>query len=185
MFARAPFALASVIAVVIAGCGNSSPPSAAPPSAAPPSASPPTSASVPPSRTGTEVLTLGESAITQRESQLTFFAWKPSGRAPAPPSGEAWYEADVEFCMAPQIQSAVPVVTILPEFGVELASGTLVRPEESAASPNEAFAQEGRTIVARECVRGAVVFAVPTDDPARHAGYFRGPFEIRWAIPAG
>ncbi|MEO5704291.1 MAG: hypothetical protein ABIZ52_01810 [Candidatus Limnocylindrales bacterium] len=188
MRARRPFALATVLSLVIASCGNQASPVApshpdATPTAAPSAAFSPSIA--PTESAGTPILQLGVQAVTPRQSLLTVFGWKPSGRSSAPPSGAMWYEADVEFCLAPQIQSAVPVETIRDELAAELVSGTIVTPDVFARSPAEVFSDTGRQIVAEECLRGALPFAIPTDDPARYVGLFRAVWMLRWAIPSG
>src|SRR5215208_2329917 len=172
MIDRGPFARALVLSLAIASCGSPGSPGPSRQSASPPPSEPAATGNVP-TESAAPTFQLGVQAITPKKSLLTVFSWKESSRLPPPPSGAAWYEADVEFCLAPQIQSAVGVESIRGELAVELASGTIVTPDTSAASPAEVFSDAGRTIVAKDCLRGALPFAIPTDDPAEYVGLFR------------
>ncbi len=182
---QSPVALAIVLGTVVIGCAvPAASPSgtAAPDSAAPSVAEPVPSPTVAP---GAEILRLGESTRTPRESLMTVYSFGLSDRTTAPPAGTAWYAADIEFCMAPAIESAVSVANLRYEFAVELESKLPLRADSAFGGPNEIYSEPGRTIVADECVRGPVVFAVPDDDPARYVGLFVGIGERRWVVGNG
>jgi hypothetical protein len=129
-----------------------------------------------------EIFRLGTSTLTPRNSRMTVYAFGPTDRETSPPDGSAWYAADIEFCLAPQIKSVVPVAELRYEYGVESVGGQLTRPESSLGGPTELFADPDRTMVADECVRGDVVFPVRDDDPAKYVGLFVGLGERRWEV---
>ena len=170
--------------LALAACAGAATPSAEP------VASPTTSASRSPiDNTGAqrtddarEVFDLGESALTPRQSRMTVFSFKPIERREDAPSGSRWYAADIEFCMSPDVKSIVPIVAVREQFGMQTATGKLQRPDSSHYAATEVYTDPQRTIVANDCVRGPVVFAVPGDDPAAHVGLFIQLGIIRWAV---
>jgi hypothetical protein len=181
-----PIALMLCIAMALplAACAGATTPSAEP------VASPPTSASPSPTdntgaqrtRDAREVLALGESALTPRHSRMTVYSFKPIERREDAPSGSRWYAADIEFCMSPNVKSIVPIEAIREEFGMQTVTGKLQRPDSSHHAATDVYTDPKRTIVANDCVRGPVVFAVAGDDPAAHVGLFIGTGVIRWAV---
>lgn len=105
----------------------------------------------------------------------------PSDRTPEPPTGSAWLEADVEWCLPETISSDVTVGNIRYELALELSDATTIEPHSDADSPDEVYASDG-TFTGNECVRGALVFAVPAGaTPAYllHVGRLGG---LRWRL---
>ena len=119
--------------------------------------------------------------VTPRGSRVTVHSFGPSDRSPAPPAASEWHEADVEWCLPDTLVNEVTLGNIRYELALELSDGTTIEPEASAASAEELYASDG-TFKARECVRGALVFAVPTGaTPAYllHVGRLGG---LRWRL---
>ena len=105
----------------------------------------------------------------------------PSERTPAPPAGSAWHEADLEWCLPPTLVNPVTVGNLRYEVVLELRGGSTIEPEAVAASPDEVYASEG-TFKANECVRGALVFAVPTGATPEHLLLVGGNGGMRWRL---
>ena len=168
----------------LAACAGAATPSAEP------VASPKTSASRSPiDNTGAqptddarEVFDLGESALTPRQSRMTVFSFEPIERREDAPSGSRWYAADIEFCLSPDVKSIIPVEDIREEFGMWTVEGEFQRPDSSHDAATDVYTDPKRTMVANDCVRGPVVFAVAGDDPAAQVGLFVQAGIIRWAV---
>jgi hypothetical protein len=101
-------------------------------------------------------------ATTPRGSKLTVHGSGTSGRTGPAPSGAAWYEVDIEFCLAPTIQSGVPASMIRSEFALGLTDGRTIAPDAGPGASDEVFLSN-ETLKALDCVRGPLVFAVPLD----------------------
>ena len=168
--------------VVVSACaGTSTPPAAtaaptsavATPEPATPEASLEASAAV--------TVDYGEVGVTPRGSRVTVHSFGPSERSVAPPAGAAWQEIDLEWCLPPTIVSDVTLGNIRYELNLELSDGTTIEPEAEADSPDEVYASEG-TFSANDCVRGALVFAVPTGATPEHL-LLVGPYGgMRWRL---
>ena len=166
--------LAIAVCLSVGACGGaSSSPSEAPVSLGPsvaPSASSAPASSIPPSASATAsspdasaavTVDLGAVGTTPRGSLVTVHSFGPSDRSPEPPAGAAWYEADLEWCLPPTIVSQVTVGNLRYELGLLLDDNTTIEPEANADGPDEVYASEG-SFGANDCVRGPLVFAVPT-----------------------
>ena len=177
-----------VAGVFVGACaGTMAPPSgttaatAAPtPIAATPEPATP-SASTSPDASAAAPVNLGDVGVTPRGSRVTVHSFGPSDRSPAPPTGSEWLEADVEWCLPDTLVSDVTVGNLRYELALELSDGSTIEPEAEAASADEVYASEG-TFRASECVRGALVFAVPAGATASyllHVGRLGG---LRWRL---
>jgi hypothetical protein len=165
--------LAIAVCLSVGACGGASSPSEDPVSLGPSvaaSASPAIASSVPPSGSATEsppeasgavTVDLGAVGTTPRGSRVTVHSFGASDRSPEPPAGTAWYEADLEWCLPPTIVSQVTVGNLRYELGLLLDDNTTIEPEANADGPDEVYASEG-SFGANDCVRGPLVFAVPT-----------------------
>jgi hypothetical protein len=184
LFIAAAASLGVGLGVVLAGCAGSGPPPGAstPASTQSVSPSPTDSPAAKTVREAREVKPFGEAAQTPRGSRMTVFSFEPIDRSKAPPAGSSWYAADIEFCMASNVKSTVPIELIRGDFGMQTESKQLRRPDRAFSAPTEIYSEPGRTIVADECVRGPVAFAVPDDDPARYVGLFIHGGVLRWAV---
>ena len=167
--------LAMAAGLLVSACGGSAPPSE-PPASAPASptpvaspepsvatASPSSAAASPdasPDASAAVTVDFGEVGVTPRGSRVTVHSFGPSERSVAPPEGAAWHEIDLEWCLPPTIVSDITVGNLRYELNLELSDGATIEPEAEADSPEEVYASEG-TFKADECVRGALVFAVP------------------------
>jgi len=177
------------LALALSGCAASATPPGVGPAAA---AGPPPASSVSPQPEGAsvaesiqnsrEVLALGAPALTPRQSRVTVFGFRPADRTVLPPADSRWLAADIEFCMGPTVKSVVPIAIIRDEFGVQTESEQLHRPDAAYGAANEVFSEPGRTLVAEECLRGPVIFAVPIYDPARYVGLFIQGGVLRWDV---
>jgi len=105
----------------------------------------------------------------------------PSDRSPKPPAGTAWLEADLEWCLPPTIVNDVTVGNLRYELNLELSDGTTIEPEANADSPDEVYASEG-AFGANDCVRGALVFAVPTGTTAEYLLLVGRNGGMRWRL---
>ena len=164
--------MAIAAGLLVAACGApATAPSAAPASveaAAPGTASPEPSTSVAPipspsspDASAAVTVDLGAEGTTPRGSRVTVHSFGPGERSFDPPAGSAWHEADLEWCLPPTIASEVTVGNLRYELNLELSDGTTIEPDAEADSPDEVYASAG-SFSANDCVRGALVFAVPT-----------------------
>lgn len=112
---------------------------------------------------------------------MTVHRFGPSERSPQPPAGTAWLEADLEWCLPPTIVSEVKLGNLRYELKLELSDGTAIDPEATADSPDEVYASD-KTFGADDCVRGALVFAVPTEAKAEHLLLVGGNGGMRWQL---
>ncbi len=174
--------LAVVIALALAGCAGWDPPFPAAAERSHPTTSDLGGTAPQRTRDARDVLALGETALTPRQSRMTVFGFAPTERYAEPPGGSAWHAADIEFCVASNAKRSVPIAEIRAEFGLQTQTEQFQRPDEQFADPSELFAEPKRTLVADECVRAPVVFAVDPDDPAAYVGLFVRGGVIRWAV---
>lgn len=182
------------VGVFVTACAGTSAPSiAAPASSAassaaataaptPGSAEPATpSAATSPEASAAVTVDLGAVGVTPRGSRVTVHSFGPSERSLEPPDGFAWHEADLEWCLPPTIVSDVTVGNLRYELNLELSDDTTIEPEAEADSPDEVYASEG-SFSANDCVRGALVFAVPIGTTPEHL-LLVGPFGgMRWRL---
>jgi hypothetical protein len=138
-------------------------------------------ASSEPSASAAVIVDLGVPGITPRGSRVTVHSFGPSDRSPEPPAGSAWLEADVEWCLPPTITSDVTVGQVRYELALELSDDTTIEPDADADSPDEVYASDG-TFSANECVRGALVFAVPTGATPQYLLLVGTNGGMRWAL---
>ena len=142
-----------------------------------PSPSPPAS----PDASAAATVDLGEVGVTPRGSRVTVHSFGPSERSVAPPAGAAWHEVDLEWCLPPTIVSEITVGNLRYELNLELSDDTTIEPEAEADSPDEVYASEG-SFKANECVRGALVFAVPTGATPEHLLLVGPNGGMRWRL---
>lgn len=119
--------------------------------------------------------------ITPFGSRVTVYSFGPSDRSPEPRAGSAWLEADVEWCLPPKVTYDVPVSQVRYELALELSDDTTIEPDADADSPDEVYASDG-TFSANECVRGALVFAVPTGATPEYLLLVSKNDGMRWAL---
>jgi hypothetical protein len=124
---------------------------------------------------------LGEVGVTPRGSRVTVHSFGPSDRSVEPPAGSAWFEADLEWCLPPTIASEVTVGNLRYEVNLELGDLKTIEPEAEADSPDEVYASEG-TFSANDCVRGALVFAVPIGATPEHLLLVGNKGGMRWRL---
>ena len=166
--------VAIIVAGLVTACGGASAPSEAPSSsgASTPAieSSKPSAASAPvpspspssmPEASAAAPVALGAVGVTPRGSRVTVHSFGPAERSVTAPAGAAWHEADLEWCLPPTIAGDVTLGNIRYELKLEMRDGTTIEPEAEADSPDEVYASDG-TFSANECVRGPLVFAVPT-----------------------
>ena len=136
---------------------------AASPEVVSPKPSTPSPTTAPSSPAASEAVTvdLGAEGTTPRGSRVTVHSFGSSERSIDPPAGHEWNEADLEWCLPPTIVNEVTVGNLRYELKLELSDGTTIEPEPDADSPDEVYASDG-TFSANDCVRGALVFGVPT-----------------------
>ena len=146
-----------------------------------PSAPPPPSDAPSPDATAAITVNLGEVGTTPRGSLVTVHSFGPSDRSPEPPAGSAWHEADLEWCLPPTLVNPVTVGNLRYEVVLELSDDTTIEPEAVAASPDEVYASDG-TFKASECVRGALVFAVPAAATPEHLLLVGPKGGMRWRL---
>lgn len=185
--------LAIAVGVLASACGAlSAPPSVAPttPMAsssdlASPAATPLTPSALPSTPGASAGITVapGEVGVTPLGSRVTVHSFGPSDRSPEPPPASAWLEADLEWCLSEATTREVTVGNIRYEVALELSDGTRISPEMRADSPDEVYASEG-TFGAGECVRGAMVFAVPAGTRPAYLVLARREGALRWALPS-
>ena len=185
---RVTLLLAIAAAAFISGCaGASAPASPAPsigasvPGTASPAPSPPTASPSAPDASAPVIVDFGAVGTTPRGSRVTVHSFGPSDRLPEPPAGSDWLEADLEWCMPPDLINDVTIGNIRYELELELSDDTTIQPESAADSPDEVYASEG-TVSADECVRGALVFAVPTAATPVHLLLVGQNGGMRWRL---
>ncbi len=105
----------------------------------------------------------------------------PSDRSVEPPAGSAWLEADVEWCLPQGLTRDVTLGNLRYELSLELSDDTTISPESDADSPDEVYASDG-TFTGGECVRGALVFAVPTEATPGHLLHVGSVPALRWRL---
>ena len=135
-----------------------------------------------PSASPAVTVDLGVVGITRLGSRVTVHSVGPSDRSPEPPAGSAWVEADVEWCLPAGITREVTLGNLRYELALRLSDERTIEPETEAASSNEVYASDG-TFRANECVRGALVFAVPTAATPAYLVHLGRTSEIRWRLP--
>jgi hypothetical protein len=179
----------AVVAVFLTACGGSGSPSAASfavasgpaPASAEESASALTPSSSASAASEATAVALGAVGVTPRGSRVTVHSFGPSERSSAPPAGSAWQEADLEWCLPSTLANPVTVGNIRYELNLELSDGTTVEPEAQADASDEVYALDG-TFGADECVRGAMVFAVPTGATPEHLLLVGPKGGMRWRL---
>ncbi len=144
-------------------------------------ASPSPSPSASPEASAAVTVDYGEVGVTPRGSRVTVHSFGPSERSVAPPAGAAWQEIDLEWCLPPTIVSDITVGNIRYELNLELSDGATIEPEAEADSPDEVYASEG-TFSADDCVRGALVFAVPAGATPEHLLLVGPNGGMRWRL---
>ena len=122
---------------------------------------PPTTSPSTPGASAPVTVDLGEVGITPLGSRVTVHSFGPGERSLQPPAGSAWLEADLEWCLPQGMTREVKLGNIRYEVALEMSDGSTIDPEADADSPDEVYASDG-TFRANECVRGPLVFAVPT-----------------------
>jgi hypothetical protein len=154
--------------VLVGACGGSSTPSGMASTAASAIASPEPATAIPPTASPSSpdasvAVTVDLRAVgtTPRGSLVTVHSFGPSDRSPEAPAGSSWYEADLEWCLPPTLVNPVTVGNLRYELALQLSDDTTIEPEANADGSDEVYASEG-SFRAGECVRGALVFAVPT-----------------------
>ena len=105
----------------------------------------------------------------------------PSDRSPEPPSGSDWLEADLEWCLAEEATREVTIGNIRYEVALELDDGTTISPDSDADSPDEVYASDG-TFGPGDCIRGALVFAVPTGETPAYLLLVGRNGAVRWRL---
>ena len=146
-----------LILVSTAGCAGS--PTASEPIGSTPTSEAAASSSPTPAAGG---VAFGETITTPRGSLMSVHSVTPGRRTAAPPAGTEWISADVEFCVTKDLEGEVVVLTIRDEFELELEDGTLLDPTGAGAEADEVFSDATLLVGAGECLRGPVVFAVPS-----------------------
>jgi hypothetical protein len=146
----------------------------------PPTTEPPTTEPSP-SASAAVTVNLGEVGTTPRGSRVTVHSFGPSERTLEPPAGSAWLEADLEWCLPSTIVNPVTVGNLRYEVVLELSDDATIEPEAIADSPDEVYASDG-SFKANECVRGALVFAVPTGATPEHLLLVGGNGGMRWRL---
>ncbi len=141
----------------------------------------PTPASSTPGASAAVTVDVGEVGVTPRGSRVTVHAFGPSDRSLEPPAGFAWHEVDLEWCLPPTIKSDVTVGNLRYELNLELGDGTTIEPEAEADSPDEVYASGG-SFSANDCVRGALVFAVPAGATPEHLLLVGPNGGMRWRL---
>ena len=143
----------------------------------------PSPPAVSPSADASAAVTVDYGAVgtTPRGSRVTVHSFGPSDRSPVPPAGSEWLEADLEWCMPSDLINDVTVGNIRYELELELSDQTTIQPEATADAPDEVYASEG-TVSADECVRGALVFAVPTGATPVHLLLVGQNGGMRWRL---
>jgi hypothetical protein len=184
--------LAIAVGLLMGACaGPSAAPNAAPtsvpgslPSAASPEPSTPSTPTTSPSTPGASApvtVDLGEAGITPLGSRVTVHAFGPSDRSLEPPAGAAWLEADLEWCLPQGMTREVKLGNIRYEVALEMSDGSTIDPEADADSPDEVYASDG-TFRANECVRGPLVFAVPTGATPTYLLLVGRNGAVRWRL---
>jgi hypothetical protein len=114
---------------------------------------------------------------------MTVYSWQRV-RRPGRPADGAWWAGDVRFCITPDFgNDPLPISVVRAGFRVELADGQALTPEEDARSADEVYSQPGAEVVGRQCLRGDVVFDVPTGPPATYFANAVSSFGwIRWQL---
>ena len=181
--------LGCAVVMLVAACGGSSAPSnevlasarASVPAVASQMPSPATASPPPPSASAQVTVDLGEVGITPLRSRVTVHAFGPSDRSPEPPAGSAWLEADLEWCLAEEATRDVTIGNIRYEVALEMSDGRTISPDSEADSPDEVYASEG-TFTGGDCVRGPLVFAVPTWGNAEYLLLVGRNGAVRWRL---
>jgi hypothetical protein len=120
-------------------------------------------------------------ATTPRGSKLTVHGSGTSGRTGSAPPGAAWYEVNIEFCLAPSIQGGVPASTIRDELALVLSDGRTIAPDAGPGASDEVFLSN-ETMKALDCVRGPLVFAVPLDGIPQYLQLVGPLGGMRWRV---
>ena len=178
---------------LLAGCSSSperepsraEPAPAVTPVSTPPSPStspsPAAESTGPPPTTG-PVHQLGDRVRLVTGSDMTVFSWHRA-RRPGPPGVGAWWAGDVKFCVSPQLSGEEPIGNLRSQFRAELPDGSPLTPEGDARRPDEVYAAPGAVVVGGKCLRGKVVFDVPTGQEARYFAATVSSFGwVRWQL---
>lgn len=126
---------------------------------------------------------LGETVTTSVGNQITVSFFESGVDLPTdPPKNKVFARVEAEWC-SDASQATTPVENLVPLFVLEMSDGSRVASEQQAHTPRDLAAATAGSVVPGDCVKGLVIFAVPTDQTPDYVA-FNGVSTYKWEVPA-